>query len=63
MPFRSEAQRRFLFAKHPSVAKEFAAHTPHGKDLPEHVSDEEKKKSYLSALSKLGPAPSPKKNK
>ncbi len=25
MPFKSEKQRRFLFAKKPSVAKEFAA--------------------------------------
>lgn len=37
MPFKSEAQRRFLFAKHPDVAREFAAATPKGKELPEHV--------------------------
>lgn len=35
MPFQSDAQRRFLYAKHPEIAKEFAAHTPKGKDLPE----------------------------
>lgn len=35
MPFVSEAQRRFLFARKPSVAKEFAEKTPRGKKLPE----------------------------
>jgi len=38
MPFKSEAQRRLLFAKHPKVAKEFASKTPQGKKLPERVS-------------------------
>ena len=34
-PFQSEAQRKFLFAKHPEVAREFAAKTPKGAKLPE----------------------------
>lgn len=37
MPFRSEAQRRFLFAKKPEIAKEFAEKTPKGVKLPERV--------------------------
>lgn len=37
MPFRSNAQRRYLFAKHPEVAREFADATPKGKKLPEKV--------------------------
>ena len=37
MPFSSENQRRFLWAKHPDVAREFAEHTPKGKKLPEKV--------------------------
>lgn len=37
MPFKSDAQRKYLYAKHPEVAKKFARHTPKGKDLPEHV--------------------------
>ncbi len=53
MPFKSEAQRRFLFAKHPDVAREFAAATPKGAKLPEHV-----KKAYArgraDALAKFG---------
>ena len=39
-PFQSKAQRRYLFAKKPAVAKEFASKTPKGKKLPE------KKKKY-----------------
>lgn len=37
MPFKSQAQRRYLYAKHPEVAKKFAAHTPKGAKLPEHA--------------------------
>lgn len=37
MPFESEAQRRFMYAKHPKLAKEFQEATPKGADLPEHV--------------------------
>lgn len=39
MPFQSEAQRRYLYAKEPTVAKEFASKTPKDKNLPAHVSD------------------------
>ncbi len=35
MPFKSKAQERFMFAKHPKIAKEFAAKTPNIKALPE----------------------------
>ena len=39
MPFESKSQQRYLFAKHPAVAKEFAsAMKPDDyKELPEHV--------------------------
>ncbi len=37
MPFKSQAQRRFMYAKHPGLAKEFEAATPKGKKLPQHV--------------------------
>ena len=40
MPFKSEAQRRFMHAKHPEVAKEFEKETPKGKKLPQHVHGE-----------------------
>jgi hypothetical protein len=39
MPFKSETQRRYLFAKKPDVAEKFAAHTTEKQmeRLPEHV--------------------------
>jgi len=37
MPFQSESQRRYIYAKHPKIAEEFQEHTPEGKKLPEHV--------------------------
>ncbi len=36
-PFRSRAQQRFLFARKPKIAREFASKTPKGKKLPEKV--------------------------
>ena len=38
MPFRSKAQMKYLYANHPEVAKEFAAHTSKAQmaRLPEH---------------------------
>ena len=37
MPFKSEAQRRYLYAKEPTVAAEFQSKTPKDADLPEKV--------------------------
>lgn len=37
MPFESKAQQRFMFAKHPEMAKEWADKTPDISALPEHV--------------------------
>lgn len=37
MPFVSQAQRRFMYAKHPKIAAEFSAATPKGAKLPEKV--------------------------
>lgn len=37
MPFKSDAQRRWMFSQKPKMAKRWAAHTPKGKNLPEHV--------------------------
>lgn len=34
MPFKSQAQRRFMYSQHPELAKEFEAATPKGKKLP-----------------------------
>lgn len=37
MPFKSDTQQRYLFAKEPAVAAKFAAMTPKGAKLPERV--------------------------
>lgn len=36
MPFKSSAQRKWMHANHPQMAKRWEAETPKGK-LPEHV--------------------------
>jgi hypothetical protein len=37
MPFRSQAQRKFMFARHPKIAKRWAKHTPKNAKLPARV--------------------------
>jgi hypothetical protein len=37
MPFKSEAQRAYLYATHPEIAKRFQEETPKCAKLPEHV--------------------------
>jgi len=37
MPFKSKAQAKYMFAKKPAIAKEFAAKTPSIKALPNKV--------------------------
>jgi hypothetical protein len=43
MPFKSQAQRRKLYATNPAVAKKFEAETPKGAKLPERVKPKKKK--------------------
>lgn len=54
MPFKSKAQQRYLFARHPEVAEEFAEHTPEKdyKKLPEHVDEKKGKNLHMKQLSK-----------
>ena len=42
-PFKSESQRKYLWAKKPKVAKEFASKTPKGKKLPNKVKKNKKR--------------------
>lgn len=37
MPFKSEAQRRYLWAREPKVAEKFAKETPKETKLPQKV--------------------------
>lgn len=48
MPFKSEAQRRFLFAQHPEIAERWA----HKYGTPEHLPKHVKKKKKLGHGSK-----------
>ena len=52
MPFQSKAQQRFMFARHPKMAKEWAEKTPNIKELPEHVNA--RKKAMSTIKNKLG---------
>lgn len=47
MPFTSQAQRRFLFARKPKIAKEFAEETPKGANLPEKA---KKRSNQIAAM-------------
>ena len=38
MPFKSQAQRKYLYANEPEVAKEFAKKTPANAKLPKKLS-------------------------
>lgn len=49
MPFKSKAQQRFMFAKHPEIAQEFAQETPSIKSLPQYVT---KKRPSISGTGK-----------
>lgn len=40
MPFKSESQRRFMYAKHPAIAKRWSKEYPDQHDLPEHAKKE-----------------------
>lgn len=44
MPFKSQAQRGYMYIHHPELAKEFEAATPKGKKLPKHVKSKKRKK-------------------
>jgi len=37
MPFKSKAQQKWMFAKHPKMAKRWAKHTPRMKSLPKYA--------------------------
>jgi len=50
MPFESEAQRRWMYANKPEMAKKWEEHTPEGKDLPERS----KTSAFWDMLIKLG---------
>lgn len=62
MPFKSQAQRGFMYANHPEIAKEFEEKTPKGKKLPEHVAKKKKGKKEHPAVAGLKAAKPKKKD-
>lgn len=40
MPFKSNAQRRWMYANHPTIAKRWSKHTPKTTKLPEYIKSE-----------------------
>ena len=47
MPFKSEAQRRYLYSQHPDIAERFAEHTPTNVKLPEKLHKQKKNKKHV----------------
>jgi hypothetical protein len=50
MPFRSEAQRRYLYATNPKMAKRWSKETPENAKLPERVKKKRRASSLMTAL-------------
>lgn len=50
MPFKSQAQRSYLYAHDPAVAAKFQAATPKGAHLPEHVKKRKKRAALEDAM-------------
>jgi hypothetical protein len=54
MPFKSEAQRRFMWAKHPEIAKKWAHEYPSQGKLAMHIRGERRKKGKLASMTYKG---------
>jgi len=50
MPFQSKAQQRYLYAKHPEIAKRWSKEYPKQGPLPEHVA----RRAQLKRLARKG---------
>ena len=58
MPFRSEAQRRWMWANHPEMARRWEEETPPG-DLPERVGKKKKSQFDEGSWDVIGAGPQP----
>lgn len=52
MPFKSEAQKRWMYINHPEMAEEWERHTPKGEKLPKRVKKASSKKKARRASRK-----------
>jgi hypothetical protein len=50
MPFKSEAQKGWMYANKPEMAKEWQSATPKGKKLPQHVKKPSKAAGIFKGL-------------
>ncbi len=48
MPFKSQAQAKYMFSQHPKIAKEFASKTPSIKALPKKVGQQQALKAIMA---------------
>ena len=54
MPFKSRSQQRFMYLKHPVIAKRWQEETPEGKKLPEKVKARKSKSVKVKSQPPLG---------
>lgn len=53
MPFKSEKQRKWMYANDPEMAKEWEEHTPKGKKLPEYAPKKKSKADYKTEIFRI----------
>jgi hypothetical protein len=53
MPFQSDQQRKFMYAKHPQIAARWEKETPEGKKLPKKVSKVNYSHDAIAMASKM----------
>lgn len=49
MPFKSQAQERFMYAEHPAIAKRWSQEYPNQPKLPQYVTPQQKVTSAILA--------------
>lgn len=54
MPMRSQAQRSYLWLRHPELARKFEEETPKGKDLPSKLKEKGRSKRKRRIKQKVG---------
>ena len=50
MPFKSVAQRKFMYAKHPSIAEKWRKKYGSGKELPQRIGAMKKKTGLVAKI-------------
>jgi len=53
MPFVSQAQRAWMYANHPKIAKRWEKHTPKGKKLPKRKRNKQLSENMIRGYKKI----------